>query len=165
MNLKLLPLVALLLGLFLAACSDSSPEAEVPVSLPSDNDGVGEATTSQPVAKLETLVDEQGRVSVAVTPLNLRTATTTLDFEVVLDTHAVDLSMDLAALATLATDDGRQVTAVQWDAPLGGHHVAGTLSFPAAVDGRSLLDGASRLTLTMREVDAAERTFTWDLSR
>jgi hypothetical protein len=164
MNLKLLQLAALLPGLFLAACSGSSSEAAAPLILPSDNDGVGEVTASQPGAKLETLVDEQGQISVAVTPLNLSAATTTLDFEVVLDTHSVDLSMDLTTLATLTTDNGHQVTATLWDAPQGGHHVAGVLSFPATIDGISLLDHASRLTVTIGNVDAPERAFTWDLS-
>ena len=86
-----------------------------------------------------------------------------LAFEVSLNTHSVDLSMDLAALATLAADTGLTVQADAWDAPRGGHHVSGTLSFPSSVDGKEILDGAAKLTLTIKDVDVPERTFAWDL--
>ena len=73
--------------------------------------------------------------------------------------------MDLANLATLTTDSGRTVQATLWDAPRGGHHVSGTLSFPASVDGKALLDGVTKLTLTIKDVDAPQRAFTWDLQK
>ena len=109
--------------------------------------------------------DDQGTVRVAVTPLNLDPTSVTLDFSVDLSTHTVDLSWDLASQATLSTDTGLQVAGASW--PVGsGHHVEGTLSFPAhTADGRALLEGARTLTLTLRDTDVAERTFVWDLAR
>jgi hypothetical protein len=95
-------------------------------------------------------------------PLNLDDPGETLNFQVSLNTHSVDLGMDLAVLATLTTDAGVTVQPLQWDAPLGGHHVSGTLSFPAEADGTSVLDGAGTITLRLVEVDAAERVFTWE---
>lgn len=112
---------------------------------------------------LETQVDEQGAVAVAVTPLNLDSAGAALGFEVSLNTHSVDLSMDLAELATLTTDTGLTVAAIEWQAPRGGHHVSGNLIFPAQVDGAYILAGAGQITLTIRGVDAAERVFNWSL--
>lgn len=82
-----------------------------------------------------------------------------------MSTHSIDLSMDLATLATLTTDNGRTVQAMLWNAPSGGHHVSGTLSFPASVDGDLLLDGATKVILTIENVDASKRVFTWDLPR
>jgi hypothetical protein len=114
-------------------------------------------------ALTETLVDEQGAVTVAVRPLNVGPGASTLDFEVSLDTHSVDLSMDLAGLATLTTDTGRQVSPLGWEAPQGGHHVSGVLSFPAQWDGADLLDGAALITLALENVAAPSRTFTWAL--
>jgi len=108
-------------------------------------------------------VDQRGSVVVEVTPLNLRDAADTLDFEVAMNTHSVDLSMDLSTLATLTTDTGVSVQATAWDAPGGGHHVSGKLRFPATKDGKSILDGASRLTLTILNVDAPSRAFEWQL--
>ncbi len=110
-----------------------------------------------------TRIDQQGMVSVEVTPLNLKDATGTLNFEVAMNTHSVDLSMDLATLTTLTTDTGVTVQAYQWDATPGGHHVSGQLMFPAEKDGKPILSGAARLTLTIRNVDAPERTFVWEL--
>lgn len=107
--------------------------------------------------------DQQGSVTVEVTPLNLNNPSDKLEFDVALNTHAVDLSMDLATLATLTTDTGVTVQATLWDAPRGGHHVAGKLVFPATKDGQSILEGASKLTLTIINVDAPSRVFEWQL--
>lgn len=109
--------------------------------------------------------DSQGAVTVTVTPLNLDDPGDTLNFDVVMNTHSVDLSMDLATLTTLETDTGISVLPVIWDAPRGGHHVGGTLSFPASGSGKPLLDGAATLTLTIRDVDVSERVFVWELTQ
>jgi len=110
-----------------------------------------------------TRTDQQGAVVMEVTPLNLGTPAPELAFEVAMNTHSVDLSMDLAILATLTTDAGATVPASLWDAPRGGHHVEGKLIFPATNDGKSILEGVSKLTLTILNVDAPSRVFEWEL--
>ncbi|HSM55043.1 MAG TPA: hypothetical protein VK879_02710 [Candidatus Sulfomarinibacteraceae bacterium] len=114
-------------------------------------------------AASEMIVDDQGAVSVAVTPLNAGQDGATLDFEVAMNTHSVDLSMNLAELATLVTDTGQEVTATAWSGEAGGHHVSGVLSFPTAGGGAALLEGATTITLSLENVDAPVRTFTWRL--
>jgi hypothetical protein len=136
----------LTLTLILAACSAT------PSPLLSDG---------EPASALRT--DEQGAIIFEVTPLNLNNPTDTLEFDIVLTTHSIDLSMDLATQATLTTDMGVTVRATLWDAPRGGHHVEGKLIFPAAVDGKSILDGATKLTITILNVDAPSRVFEWEL--
>lgn len=111
-----------------------------------------------------TQIDEQGAVVVEVTPGNLDDPGEALTFDVALNTHSVDLSMDLTQLATLTTDTGLRASAVSWDGMAGGHHVSGVLSFPTKVDEESLLEGATTLTLVIQNVDAAERAFTWNLN-
>lgn len=108
-------------------------------------------------------LDKQGAVIVEVTPLNLGTPADTLEFDVAMNTHSVDLSMDLAQFATLTTDAGVTVQATKWDAIPGGHHVSGKLIFPSMQEGTSILEGASKLTLTIINVDAASRVFEWQL--
>lgn len=162
MNLKRWPIMIFLLGILLAACRDEP--AAVPPIVSTEENNVGETAVQPPGGAYETLADEQGAVSVAITPLGLRADAPTLDFEIAMDTHSVDLGMDLAALATLTTDNGRFVTATLWDAVPGGHHVSGVLSFPAMMEGTAVLEGASQLTLTIRDVDALERVFTWTLN-
>ena len=105
-----------------------------------------------------TRTDQQGAVVMEVTPLNLGTPAENLEFEV-----SMNLSMDLATLATLTTDTGVTVPANLWDAPRGGHHVEGKLVFPATNDGKAILEGTRKLTLTILNVDATSRIFEWEL--
>jgi hypothetical protein len=168
-------IVLLFLSFLLAACSGNTPAVTQPlpaqaeraskVTPPSDEETPTEPTTGQARSAYLELSDAQGAVTVLVTPVNLANASERFDFNVALETHSVDLSIDLATLATLSTDTGRSVQAVQWDAPRGGHHVSGTLSFPAQVDGQPLLEGAKTITLTIKELDVPERVLTWELAR
>ncbi len=98
-----------------------------------------------------------------VTPLNLDAGGPTLDFSVVMSTHSVDLAWDLAEQSTLTTSEGVTVTGQAW--PKGtGHHVAGTLSFPATTPtGQPVWTGSGTLTLTITQTDVAERVFAWRL--
>jgi hypothetical protein len=162
MKRKFFVILGLLLVVLLTACG--AEQVGQPPVTPGENTVNEVDIPSQPAA-LETAVDEQGAVSVTVTPMDLSMDAATLDFEVVMDTHSVDLGMDLAGLATLTTDNGRSVTAALWDAVPGGHHVSGVLSFPATVGETAVLEGASQLTLTIRDLDAPERTFVWSLGK
>ncbi len=148
----------LTLPIFLAACSAAS----TPPPTDSQLDPVSTESTT-PANDSATRMDEQGAIIFEITPLNLDAPTDTVEFDVVLTTHSIDLSMDLATLSTLTTDTGISVESTLWDAPLGGHHVEGKLIFPATKDGKSILEGATKLTLTITNVDAPSRIFEWDL--
>jgi len=163
----------LTLTMILAACAPSqastnppsatSPSGLQPVPvLTSTAAAPSSATDANAPADL-TRSDQQGSVTVDVTPLNLSNSSDKIEFDVVLNTHSGDLSMDLATLATLTTDAGVSVQATLWDAPRGGHHVDGKLIFPELKDGKSILGGASKLTLTIVNVDASSRIFVWQL--
>jgi hypothetical protein len=87
-------------------------------------------------------------------------------FAVVLDTHSVNLdAFDLARLAALRTDQGLEVQPIGWDAPAGGHHREGTLSFAdVAPDGSSLLGpDVMALQLVIRDVAVPERVLQWSV--
>lgn len=145
--------------LILAACfAAATPEPTLPPP-PATPEPVTVSTGAS--LPTETVSDSQGAVTVDITPANF--SADTLTFDVSLDTHSVDLSMDLSTLATLTTDTGVAVQASLWDAPRGGHHVEGTLQFPASVDGKSVLEGAKQITIKIVNLDAPERVFTWDL--
>lgn len=170
--LRLNLLLSFLLVMILTACTPTAEPTPLPASTVPPTANVIQPTTvpptleylPEPVQSDLTRMDEQGAVVVSVTPLNLDQPADTLNFDVSLETHSVDLSMDLAVLSTLTTDDGKSVTPIIWDAPMGGHHVSGTLSFPALLEGTSILDGAKTLTLTMKDVAAPERIFIWELT-
>lgn len=160
--MKILRLLSLLfLTLSLAACgkAESTPSALPAAAAPADQPAASAGTTAHWDESPQS--DGQGAVIVEITPLNLNNPGETLEFAVSLNTHSVDLSMDLSERATLTTDTGRTVQALKWDAPRGGHHVSGTLIFPATLDGKPLLEGADEITLSIRNVDAGLRLFIW----
>ncbi|HEX6303284.1 MAG TPA: hypothetical protein VFZ76_03780 [Anaerolineales bacterium] len=186
-RIHLVYVLTLILGLILAACSreptgnsaSAAPQVEAPVagdssgeeatdkSFDGDQDEPFEAAQQGQASEAywvedQPQSDEQGAVTVEITPLNLNNAWESIDFQVAMNTHSVDLSMDLAALATLTTDTGHTVQASLWDAPSGGHHVSGTLSFPVSAETGPVLDGAKKITLTLVNVDAPERVFVWE---
>lgn len=108
-----------------------------------------------------TQIDEQGAVVIEVTPLHLNQQNNMLYFGVAMNTHSVDLSMDLAKLATLTLEDATTVSASRWDGPAGGHHVSGVLSFELTEAQMDLLFGVNRVSLSLFEVDALERVYLW----
>lgn len=138
-------LIALALGLLLSACGG-------PVQT-GDAGGTGATRTS-----------EAAQVTVAVTWDGPAAGAR---FRVALDTHAVDLDgYDLRQLAVLRTDRGVVVQPSGWDAPTGGHHRSGTLTFPAAApDGRPVIGPDTRsLELEIRDGDGVPaRRFQWQL--
>jgi len=149
----------LVLALGLAACSSPA----VPISPTS-----GEDPSLAPATKVGDAVavsDSQGEVEFVVTPLNLTSPGATIDFQVSMNTHSVDLGWDLAAQSTLTADTGLVANGQTW--PVGSsHHYEGILSFPArTLDGKSLVEGSVSLRLVIRDTDVAERVFTWELSR
>lgn len=150
--------ILLILTLAITACSAASP----PLPSQPQADPVSTESTS-PEFDPATRIDDQGAIIFEVTPLNLDQTAESLEFNIVLTTHSIDLSMDLAATAMLATDTGISVNSILWDAPRGGHHVEGKLFFPVTVDGKSILDGVTKLTLTITDVDTPIRTFEWEL--
>lgn len=173
-------LLVLISVLLLAACSSITPAPAVeptaavsasPTARPTEEvlPQPAQPTTipdsQTTIGPLSELMDEQGMVVVAIQPLNVGSGEEWLKFEVSMNTHSVDLSMDLALLAQLTTNNGLNVQAILWDAPRGGHHVKGTLVFPASVDGKSLFDGATELILIIKDVDVPVRMFTWSLTQ
>jgi hypothetical protein len=84
--------------------------------------------------------------------------------QVKLDTHSVELDgLDLAD-AQLRNDRGQTLAARPWQAPPGGHHREGTLSFEG--DAAGFFAGARWFELVVRDVgDVPERALRFELSR
>jgi len=67
-------------------------------------------------------------IEVSVTPKTL--SNDAWNFEVVLNTHSVELSYDLAETSVLVGDNGNTFKALAWEGdPPGGHHRRGVLKF------------------------------------
>jgi hypothetical protein len=163
--MKIFLLSALLaVVLMSAACSATPPS---PPPQPPEPVAAKPSPQSTGIAELQLSerTDQQGAVALIVRPAYWKAGNETIDFEVLMDTHSIDLNFDLAVLSTLTTDTGLTARAIRWDSPGGRHHLSGVLAFPAQVEGKDLFDGISKLTLTIEDVDAPERVFTWELSR
>lgn len=115
-----------------------------------------------PQAANETQIHEGGGVTIKVTRLAQNPVIT---FAVIMDTHSVELDgYDLGQLATLRVDQGPAIQPSAWDAPAGGHHREGTLTFPAtAQDGRpSIPDNARTIAVIIRDIGGVpERVVQW----
>lgn len=86
-------------------------------------------------------------------------------FDVALDSHSVELDgIDLLDTAILRID-GKEYRATAWEAPKGGHHRAGALTFPATDSAGQPLLGPeiSAVELIIRDVAGVpERVFRWN---
>ena len=111
-----------------------------------------------------TQISEGGEVTVAVT-WEGRSAGPV--FDVAMDTHSVDLDgYDLRQLAVLRTDGGEEARPSGWNAPKGGHHREGTLSFPEKYPNGSPVMGPDTHEIELIIHDVAgvpERRFEWKL--
>lgn len=143
--------------LLLAGCS-SRLIAPNETGSPSTNPPV--SSTIQPVNG-RTQSSEGGAVTVGGELVGI--SGNSLVFRVEMNTHSVDLDRyDLKKLAGLRDDAGNQFQAIAWDAPLGGHHRQGTLSFPAP-DTLSQKK-AKYVELVIRDVAGVkERVLRWEL--
>jgi hypothetical protein len=88
-------------------------------------------------------------------------------FRVDMNTHSIDLdSVDLSQVAVLRTNTGIEAFPTGWDAPMGGHHRSGTLTFPAIAPGGApvLGEDTRSVELVIRGVAGVpERRFDWTL--
>jgi len=109
-----------------------------------------------------TRTNESGQVTIKVTWQGRNAGPV---FAVAMDTHAVDLDgYDLRQLAVLHIDQEQEIRPTSWNAPSGGHHRNGTLSFPATTASGSPVIGSDThiIKLLIRNVGGIpERTFLW----
>ena len=109
-----------------------------------------------------TQASEGGQVTIKAT---LQNTSPRPVFKIVMDTHAVDLDgYDLSTLAVLRTAQGQTIQPTGWEAPTGGHHREGMLTFPATTaDGSTIMGPDTRtVELIIRNVAGVpERTLTW----
>ncbi len=143
-------LVPVALLVIVSACGTGSTSVSPPSS----------AATETAPTSATSQVSDGGGVTVKATWAGPMVGAT---FEVALDTHSGDLDALTLADARLRNDRGEQLVAKGWDAPKGGHHRVGTLSF--AGDPAPFFAGARWVELVVRGVgDLPERLLRWDLA-
>lgn len=102
--------------------------------------------------------NDEGAVSVSVTPENVTGTADAWRFAVQFTTHTTPISQDMVAVASL-NGAGAEERPTAWEGdPPGGHHRRGVLVF------QPINPVPSTLILHIRDVgDVPDRTFTWNL--
>ena len=149
-------LAATAVALVATACGSAPLDARAPVS-PGSTASPGSTVTAPAIAP-EAQVSDGGGVTVEASWAGVAAGPV---FQVSLDTHSGDLDgLDLAD-ALLRTDRGETLRSPTWDAPKGGHHRAGTLTFEG---GREALAKATWIELVIPDVGGvSERALRWDV--
>ncbi|MBI4065228.1 hypothetical protein HY409_02575 [Candidatus Gottesmanbacteria bacterium] len=83
-------------------------------------------------------------------------------FDVIFETHSVELAFDVAEVTTLVDQNGNDLGKSSWNGSSpGGHHRNGTLSFA-----KPLPKSTQRVILTLKDIAGiAKRTYTWEVKR
>lgn len=123
-----------------------------PASSPTQNNS-NVSDTSQ---KWESKVDDQASVTVTVTPTLLSAESGEWKFDVIMDTHSVELDQDMTKVAMLIDDSGKEYSPVRWEgAPAGGHHREGVLTF------NKITLSPKSVELRISDIGGVVRTFNW----
>jgi len=105
----------------------------------------------------ESKTDEQAEVTVTVTPLDLSSQSTEWKFNVVMNTHSVELDHDMEEVAALWSG-GTSYKPLRWEGALpGGHHREGVLIFAAPAPTPQAID------LRFEGIGGVTKSFTWDI--
>lgn len=140
--------LSLALAVLTVACGPVAVPSPTSVVTTGSGAGIGEQRS------------DAGAVTIAVSWV----ATDPPAARVVMDTHSVDLDgFDLKTLARVRLDGGTWTAPSSWDAPKGGHHREGTLTF-GSLDRRAV-DTAALIELEVRDVAAPSRILRWERPR
>jgi len=115
------------------------------------------STISSAQQKWETKIDDQGNVSVVVTPLDLSSESAEWKFDVGMNTHSVELDQDMMKIAVLVDDQGREYKPLAWEGPMDKHHREGVLTFAR------ILPAPKSVELKITGIADVVRSFVWQL--
>lgn len=112
---------------------------------------------SSTLQKWESKIDEQASVTVTVTPTLLSEESEEWKFDVVMDTHSVELDQDMTKIAILIDEQGKEYKAINWEGPTGGHHREGIITF------NKITPAPKSVELKISDIGGVVRSFTWQL--
>ena len=108
-------------------------------------------------AEWESRTDNQANVTVTVTPSDLSPHSNEWKFNIVMNTHSVELNQDMMRVAVLVDDQGTTYIPRNWEGPVSGHHREGVLTF------QSITPMPKSIELKISGVGDVERSFVWEL--
>ncbi len=109
------------------------------------------------VQGLEPKTDEQESVTIVITPVDISGESKEWKFDVIMNTHSVELDQDLIKFAALVDDMGMEYKPLNWEGSVGGHHREGILVFAPI---RPL---PQNLELKISKIGDVTRSFNWQL--
>ena len=117
--------------------------------------------TNQQVATIEksweTKTEEQANVTVVITPIDLSPNSKEWKFNIIMNTHSVELDQDMTKVAILIDDQGKEYKAINWEGPSGGHHREGALIFS------QIIPIPKSIELKISDIGDVVRSFVWQL--
>lgn len=143
-----LSLVALLGG-FLVFYQNRPTERKAPAN---DRKIYRQASTKQ---NWESKTDDQSAVSITVTPIDISPQSKEWKFDMVMDTHSVELDQDLIKITVLVDDRGKEYKPLNWEGPVGGHHREGVLAF------NQIIPAPKFIELKISGIGGVVRSFSW----
>lgn len=107
---------------------------------------------------MESRIDEQASVTVTITPMNISPQSKEWKFDVVMDTHSVELDQGMIKIAILVDDQGKEYKPLRWEgAEAGGHHREGVLIF------NQIIPNPKSVELKISGIGNVVRIFKWDV--
>lgn len=126
-----------------------------------NNSASRSSNSTAPAIALKSQSNEQGEVAVTITPRSVLPTAETWSFNVLLDTHSVELNEDMVSIAVLTGNGSEQYRSTGWqgDGP-GGHHREGVLLF------KPIIPMPTLLTLSLSNLGGVSvRTFSWQVTK
>ena len=141
---------ALLLGGFLIFYQSRSTERKAPT-----NDQINQQTSAK--QNWESKIDDQASVTVTITPVGISPQSKEWKFNIVMDTHSVELDQDLIKTAILFDDSDKEHKPLNWDGSVGGHHREGVLIF------NQIIPTPNSIELRISGIGDVIKSFSWQL--
>ena len=109
--------------------------------------------------KWESKIDDQASVTVTVTPTDISVDAKEWKFNVLMDTHSVELDQDMVKATILIDNPGEEYKPLRFEgAGPGGHHREGTLVFAP------INPYPQHLNLIIKNIGDKDRSFAWILN-
>ena len=124
---------------------------------PVSNQNQENSTSQSAQQKWEAQTDDQGNVTVVVTPIDLSPQAKEWTFDIIMDTHSVELDQDMTESSVLIDDKGKEYKPLRWEGPVGGHHREGILIF------NQITSTPKSVELKISGIDEVVRSFIWQL--
>jgi len=105
--------------------------------------------------KWESKIDDQTAVIVTITPIDILSESKEWRFDIVMDTHSVELDQDMIKSVILVDDIGKEYEPISWEGPVGGHHREGVLKF------KQIIPVPKFIELKISGIGDVVRNFIW----